>query len=861
MSNYIHNDGPLGPDSGHEKDQVHGSAATTDIVHMGELWAAIRQHRRFIILCAVGVGALVMLATFVLGMKFAAVGQLYLGEVERMPRSSAAELPGGFDLSGSTEGHVASELEILQSPSLVRRAVLDSGLNVTIAPAEGGRVSYLKWLVSGRDLSLIDGVRDEVLPIHTLLGPLVREPQSYRVHFVDSSQYELWSKSGKLGTGKLGEPLTAEDLTLTLIQGIKRGPRAGADYKIRVKPLDQVLKNLLLVLHVTIPKSLTPGESINVVKLEYADPSPYLAATFLQKLMDVYLDERQGWKTEDAGAAEAFVGKQLQMVRESRDQIQSRLAEYKTHNPVVVLDDEARGMVEQMGRYEEQRVAAKLQAAAFADLQKTLARPNPPLGAYLFGEANDTVLGNMAISLSQAREKLTDLESRFQGPVPEVRDQRAQVAGQLEAIRNYVSSRHRRAQENLGTLNSIIGQFQEKLKTVPAAALGVAQLTRESEVYDKTYGYLLERQQQAAIAKASTLSKNRILDMPELPVWEDSPNLLLRLSSVLIGLLLGMGIVVFRALFSRKFQGLADVRRCVGRVQILAAIPWRTSGRGQDKGKLAADHPVDLFTLPASSSFVEAFRGVRARLCAWDKTEGGKIIVVTSPSDGDGKTTCTRSLASALWGGGKSVLIVDANLRRPAEGLEGPCAPGLRDVLRDTCLWWRVLQPVPQTLSRFYCLPSGGADRPELLATERMLLLIGELREAFDFVLIDCPSFPRASDALTLSQIADATISVVRLTKTKKDVGYEHITQLAPAARFYGVIVNNAGVERIRAATEIESPPMGGLPGETMDASPARADVKPIVPIPTGPATARRARTTSVHSSRALETQKLPGRR
>jgi uncharacterized protein involved in exopolysaccharide biosynthesis/Mrp family chromosome partitioning ATPase len=861
MSNSIFDDGSFGPAALQEKDRASGTSAATDLVHIGELWAVIRQHRRFIVVCAIGVGALVMLATFALGMKFRAVGQLYLGEVDRRTRGGAAETPGGFDLSGSAEGQIASELEILQSPSLVSRAVVEAGLNVTIAPANRGHVSYLKWLVSGRNLSLIDGVRDEVLPVHASLNRLVREPQSFRVHFVDSSQYELWSESGKLATGKLGDPLTAGDLALTLIQGTERAPRAGADYMIQVKPLDQVLVKLLHVLKVTTPKSPTPGESINVIRLEYEDSSPYLAATFLQKLMDVYLNERQGWKTEDAGAAEAFIGNQLRMVRESRDQIQSRLAEYKTHNPVVVLDDEARGMVEQMGRYEEQRVAAKLQVAAFADLHRTLARPNPSIGAYLFGEANDTVLANMASSLSQAREKLTDLESRFQGLVPEVRDQRAQVAGQLEAIRNYVSSRHRRAQENLGTLNSIVGQFQEKLKTVPAAALGVAQLTRESEVYDKTYAYLLERQQQAAIAKASTLSKNRILDMPQAPIWEASPNLVLRLASIFVGLLLGIGIVVFRALFSSMVQGLADVRRCVGRVPILAAIPLRINGHGRGKGKLAANRPIDLAALPSSSSFAEAFRRVRAKLCAWEKSDGGRIIVVTSPSDGDGKTTCTLALASALVAGGKSVLVVDANLRCPAKGLEGPCAPGLRDVLRDTCSWWGGVHPVEQVFSTFYRLPSGGADRPELLASERMLRLLSEWREAFDFVLIDCPSFPQASDALTLSQMADATISVIRLTKTRKDVGYEHITQLVPATRFYGVIVNSAGLERDQAASAIVSPPIGGLPIVTMEAGPARADAKPSVPIHADSATDRRDRATGVPSSQDQETQRFSGLR
>lgn len=815
-------------------DRGGGALAGTDLIQIGELWSAIRQHLRFIACCAFGVGGLVLLATFVLGMKFVSTGQLYLGEVDHRSGGAPAEAHREFDLSGGAEGHVASELEILQSPSLVRRAALESGLNVTIAPAGRGRVSFLRWLVSKRDLSLIDGARDQVLPTQALLGPLVRTPQTYRVLFVDGSRYELWGDSGKLGAGKLEEALTVGDLSLTLMPGIKGRPRAGAEYEIRVDPLDQVLRAVSHVLSVSSPKAPSPGESVNVVKLEYKNASPYLAATFLQKLMDAYLNERQGWKTEDASAAEAFVTNQLRSVRESRDQIQAKLAQFRTNNPVVVLNDEARGMVEQIGRYEEQRAAARLQVAAFADLQKTLSRPNPPIGAYLLGEVNDTVLSNMANSLSQARERLTEFETRFNGLAPEVRDQRAQVTAQLEAIRNYVSSRHRRAQESLGTLNSIIGQFQDKLKTVPVAELGLAQLTRESEVYDRIYSYLLERQQQAGISKASTLSKNRILDMPQVPIWEDSPNLLFRLSSVLIGLFLGVGIVLFRTLFSSIFQGLGDVRRHGGRVPILAAIPMRSGGSWRRRRKQAEEGPIDLATLPADSSFAEGFRSVRAKLDMLDKPAGGRVIVVTSPGDGDGKTTCVWSLASAMASGGRSVLVVDANLRRAVEG--SPGAPGLRSVLRGASPWRKAMQPIHQGGSTFYRLSSGGVDRPELLATERMSRLVSEWRDAFEFVLIDCASFPQASDALTLAQMADVTISVIRLGWTRKDLGAEHIAQLAMTGRFYALIVNHVGVERDQAGPAVvpEPLPADSAHGDSHHSASVRLDMNPTIPIHAG---------------------------
>src|SRR5690606_1284337 len=140
---------------------------------------------------------------------------------------------------------------------------------------------------------------------------------------------------------------------------------------------------------------------------------------------------------------------------------------------------------------------------------------------------------------------------RFSPEAPDVVSKRAQVDAQLGTIRSYVSNRLKRAKDSLGTLGGIIGKYEEKLKTVPGAELGLAQLTREAEVYDSLYAFLLRSQQQAAITKASTVSKNRVLDQPEVAFWEASPKLGLRLASVPLGGVLGVLAVLVASFFSR----------------------------------------------------------------------------------------------------------------------------------------------------------------------------------------------------------------------------------------------------------------------------------------------------------------------
>ncbi|HYQ40689.1 MAG TPA: GNVR domain-containing protein, partial [Polyangiaceae bacterium] len=717
-----------------------------DDLDLGQLWLKVRESYALVLAVAAAVFLLVMLVTLVSKTQFQATGRLYLGELDARAGVTSAS-PGDFDISGGAHGDLGSEIEILRSRTLVVQAIQASGVNVSITPAGEQPSRYWRWLLSRRDPASLDRAARELRATDATLSDQFREEQRYNVHFVSNDEYEIWAESGRIGRGKLGERFSAPELKISLLPGANGQPKVGSRYDLRINPLERVTERALEQLQITTPKG---GTAVNVVTLQYTETSPRRAAAFLEQLMLAYLKERQTWKTEDASAAEAFVGKQLESIRASLDEVQQKLAQYRQNNRVVVLDNEAKAMIERIAKYEEQRLNARMQVAGMADIQRALKGSDPPIGAFLLGEANDPVLEGMANSLSTARQKLTDLDSRFNGAAPDMREQQAQVDAQLAAIRSYVSSRLNRAQESLGALNSIIAQFEEKLKTVPGAELGLAQLSRESEVYSKTYSYLLERQQQAAIIKASQLSKNRVLDLPQVPTREHSPKLLLRLLIGLAGLLLGVALVVVRSLFGGKLQSEADAQRVLGAHPILGSVPRQRESNGFS----VAPEWFRVFDLPAAdfgSGFLEAFRALRTNLYRWGSASGqrGRVVLFTSPNPGDGKTTCANWLAAALAADGRSVLLIDADLRQSAEPIDvnDPAEPGLRGVLTGEYTWHDVGLRVSEPANGFCRVPSGGTAPPELLSSQRMTDLLNEARERFDFILIDSPSFPTYSDA------------------------------------------------------------------------------------------------------------------
>jgi tyrosine-protein kinase Etk/Wzc len=383
----------------------------------------------------------------------------------------------------------------------------------------------------------------------------------------------------------------------------------------------------------------------------------------------------------------------------------------------------------------------------------------------------------LAGTLAESQEKLAAAETRFNAPAPEVQGLRAQVDAQLQGIRNYVKARLTRARESLHTLDGIVTQYQDKLKTVPSAEVGLAQLTRETEVYSAMYSQLLRQQQETGLIKASAISKNRILDPPEVPYREEMLRLGIGLASGPVGLLLGALFVVLRSVTSGRFQHIADVLRHLGSPPVLATVPHVV--RRDER-------------LPLECT--EAFRTLRTNLYQACGREGGSVVLFTSPCSGDGKTMCAYLLTNSLARDGRTVLLVDTGLRRdpPGDSDDGAGEGGLGDVLRDRQEWRDVAREVRLTDGCvFHMIQGGGEDSTDLLASPAMLDFLDEVRGAYDFVLLEAPSYPAVSDTLVLSTLADYVVDVIRIEHTSRALATDNVRQLSASTSNYGLLLND----------------------------------------------------------------------
>jgi capsular exopolysaccharide synthesis family protein len=187
------------------------------------------------------------------------------------------------------------------------------------------------------------------------------------------------------------------------------------------------------------------------------------------------------------------------------------------------------------------------------------------------------------------------------------------------------------------------------------------------------------------------------------------------------------------------------------------------------------------------------YRVIRTNLFVDSRSGGQSVIQVTSALPGDGKSTTATNLAIAIADAGKTVLLVDGDMRRPqlAKLLRLDDSPGLAEVLSDQSEPNDVIQST--IVKNLFVVTSGAAiSHPaELLEGDRLKSLVDLWRDQYDFVIFDSPPVLAVSDTSIIAKSADAVLFTTRIVKNGRRV-VERAKKVLDSQRVQvlGVVVN-----------------------------------------------------------------------
>jgi len=302
----------------------------------------------------------------------------------------------------------------------------------------------------------------------------------------------------------------------------------------------------------------------------------------------------------------------------------------------------------------------------------------------------------------------------------------------------------RRTKDAIARLDGAIGQLTQQLKSSNKDPTGKRQLSNQI--------------QQLRTLRAAQGSNAQVIEPAYPPSAPVSPRPVRTAElALVVAILLGLGLVLAAQNLDRRVRRVEDLEELTGR-PLLGTISKAAFG-----SEVGAHHQH------------HAFQALGASLRYFNIDRAISTILVTSPLQGDGKTTVATNLALALALTGNDVIIVDADLRRPrvAERLGVPGGAGLGDVLIESRTLEDVLEerPVDSSRGRLRVLAAGQPppNPAELLASARMKLLIQRLAKMSSVVIVDTTPALAVSDTIPLYEDVSGIVMVARLNTTRKE--------------------------------------------------------------------------------------------
>jgi len=306
-------------------------------------------------------------------------------------------------------------------------------------------------------------------------------------------------------------------------------------------------------------------------------------------------------------------------------------------------------------------------------------------------------------------------------------------------------------------------------------------------------------------------SSVKIVTGANLPQAPSSPNYSKSaILGALVGVLLIIAVIIMRDIFDTTIRGEEDVAR-VGLHPVLAAVPnigeqskeshySRYGHKGINKAKLTSKTTVKIVGPSISFLATEAYKLLRTKLLlSFADDKKCHVVGITSSIAGEGKSVTAVNLAYSMSQLGKRVLLIDCDMRRPSAADKLPIkkTPGLSDYLSGQTSAETLLQPcgLPEDESAFHVISAGHIppNPMELLSSKKMEKTIAQLRESYDYIILDMPPLGEVGDALAAAGMTDGMLLVVRRDYCDRVSLNDTVRQIAfTDCKVLGVVLNFA---------------------------------------------------------------------
>lgn len=519
-------------------------------------------------------------------------------------------------------------------------------------------------------------------------------------------------------------------------------------------------------------KNLTVSQTsktTTIAELVLNDENPQRALDYLNTLLKVYNRQANEDKNEIAYRTEQFINNRLQKINAELGNTEGQLESYKKRNKVIEMKLNATATIANSDAYAQKLQDANTQVELLNELGKYM---NEPGNKYQPIPSNVGLTDESSTELINQYNKIALDRNNALHAASETSPTVTPLTAQLDALTTSIKRAMRQAKLGMEIQrNSIAKQAAEyagQIGNSPEQERVLTQIGRQQEVKSGLYLMLLEKREENSISLAATADKGKIIDAPSFIGKVSPKSSIIMLIALVLGLAIPAGILFLIEFFKYKIEGHEDVVKLT-QIPVIADIPVASdAAKKEGKADIVVHQNVN-------NLMEEIFRGLRTNIQFMLKSDE-KVMMFTSSTSGEGKTFVASNIGISLALLGKKVIMVGLDIRKPrlAELFQiDNHHNGITNlIVRDHNSWEDIQNQILSSgvNSKLDLLMAGPVppNPGELVTRASLDNIIDQLKDHYDYVILDTAPVGLVNDSLQLGRLANLCVYVCRADYTPK---------------------------------------------------------------------------------------------
>lgn len=496
-----------------------------------------------------------------------------------------------------------------------------------------------------------------------------------------------------------------------------------------------------------------------IVRINYNTVIPDQGIDIINTLIDFYNRQIIEDKNQSAMQTEAFILDRLVMVNDELRDVEQRLSEYRQAHNISDIHLQTTTNLQTTKATQTELAEIEAEALVITDIENTILKADN--FDMLPAVSTDAALNAVITKYNAKVSRLNRMLETSTPDNPLVHSLQEEITREKSDILQSVASVRRGIQARRNNIAAIESQSAGQLSSLPPIDKGLQEIFREQEVKVNIYTFLLQKREEIALQKTLATPTARLIDDPTSSGPVSPRRMIIYFIALLLGLALPAGIIFLKRFFFPIYKDQEELQRLTS-VPIIGEISTSLSKSDED-----------IVVGPnVSTPIAELFRLLRNNIGFTKNGAGKKVILVTSSISGEGKTFISTNLALTYALTGKKVVVIGMDIRRPVLahkfGLSNK--QGVTTFLSGQADDIKSLMHRSKLSDNLYILPAGPVppNPNELLLSKNMELMMAQLREDFDYVIIDSAPIGIISDSFLIIPHTDIQLYVTRASYSTK---------------------------------------------------------------------------------------------